>query len=135
MKTNVYFTGRGSGQMPKQGALHQSGSGGGARVTERDAHKVEPRSFAVSPEAVSRYGTAQGTHITGGGGREVANKGQSFVTGPGLMNAGPRPCGAGPGAGRDIQRTGTQGTHGPVAGTPFQASHRGWEYPGPGVRK
>jgi hypothetical protein len=134
MKTNVYFQGYGSGQVPRQGALKQSGSGGGAMVTERSAHKAEPRSFAVSPEAVSRYGTSQGTHITGGGGREVPNKGQSFVTGPGLMNDGPIPCGQGPGAGRSVQPSGGQGQHGPVAGTPFQASHRGWE-PNPGVRK
>jgi hypothetical protein len=126
----VYFQGFGRGSMPPQGTLRQSGSGGGAMVRERPAHKVEPRSFAISPEAVSRYGTSQGTHITGEGGREVPNKGQSFVTGPGLMNAGPRPCGQGPGAGRDVQPHGGQAQHGPVAGTPFQSSHRGWEAPG-----
>jgi hypothetical protein len=104
-------------------------------VVERSAHKVEPRPYAVDVGAVSRYGSAQGTHITGGGGREVKGSlGTSMVTGPGLMNAGPRACGEGPGAGRTVQPSGGQGQHGPVAGTPFQASHRGWE-PNPGVRK
>jgi hypothetical protein len=67
MKT--YFTGRGSGSVPRQGASRQSGSGGGARVVERDAHKVEPRAYAMSPAGVSQYGTAMGNHVSGGGGK------------------------------------------------------------------
>ena len=69
MKSTVYFTGHDSGQVPRQGASRQSGSGGGARVVERDAHKAEPRSYAMSPEGVSQYGTAMGNHVSGGGGK------------------------------------------------------------------
>jgi hypothetical protein len=36
-----YFTGYGSGSVPRQGATRQSGSGGGARVVERNAPKAE----------------------------------------------------------------------------------------------
>jgi hypothetical protein len=125
MKT--YFTGFGSGQVPRQGASRQSGSGGGARVVERDAHKAEPRSYAMSPEGVSQYGTAMGNHVTGGGGRTTQGGVKSMYAGAGLNNVGPTPCGEGPGAGRSVQPSGGQGQHGPVAGTPFQASHRGWE--------
>ena len=58
----------------------------------------------------------------------------SIYAGAGYNNVGPTPCGEGPGAGRSVQPSGGQGQHGPVAGQPFQASHRGWE-PNPGVRK
>jgi hypothetical protein len=126
MKSTVYFTGHGSGATPRQGATRQSGSGGGARVVERNAHKVEPRSFAMSPEGVSQYGTALGNHATEVG-RVLPGGGRSLYAGPGYNNVGPTPCGEGPGAGRTVQPSGGQGQHGPVAGTPFQASHKGWE--------
>jgi hypothetical protein len=133
---NTYFTGYGQGSAPRQGSTKQSGSGGGARVTERSAPKHEPRSFAMSPEGVGQYGTAQGNHVSGidGGGRTVSGGVKSIVTGPGYMCHGPTPTQPGPGGGRDVMPSGGQGQHGPVAGTPFQASHRGWE-PNPGVRK
>jgi hypothetical protein len=67
MKTTTYFTGYGSGQVPRLGATRQSGSGGGARVTERQAHKVEPRAHAMSPASVSQLGGHRGDHATGSG--------------------------------------------------------------------
>jgi hypothetical protein len=133
MKSTVYFTGHGSGQVPRQGTARQSGSGGGARVVERDAHKAEPRAFAMSPAGVSQYGTAMGNHVTGDGGRTTQGGVKSMYAGPGYNNVGPTPCGEGPGAGRSVQPSGGQGQHGPVAGQPFQASRRGWEL-NPGVR-
>ena len=136
MKTTVYFTGHGSGSVTRQGASRQSGSGGGARVVERSAPKVEPRSYAMSPEGVGQYGAAQGNHVSGieGGGKTVQGGVKSIVTGPGYSCHGPTPTVPGVGGGRTVQATGSQAQHGPVAGTPFQASHRGWE-PNPGVRK
>ena len=131
----VYFQGYGSGQVPRQGASRQSGSGGGARVVERSAPKVEPRPYAVSPAAVSQLGPKLGTHVTGEGGKEVRGGAQSLVTGPGLMCHGPTVTVPGVGGGRTLYgQSGTQQQHGEVAGQPFQASHRGWE-PNPGVRK
>jgi len=134
MKTTTYFQGYGSGQVPRQGTARQSGSGGGARVTDRTAHKVEPRAYAANPAAVSQFGGAMGNHAMNTKGPPLKGAAQSLVTGAGLMNDGPRPCGQGPGAGRDVMPSGGQGQHGPAAGQPFQASHRGWE-PNPGVRK
>jgi hypothetical protein len=91
------------------------------------APKAEPRAHAVSVEAVSRYGTAQGNHATDSGGRILPGGGKSLYAGPGLNNVGPTPSTPGPGGGRQVQHCGSQGQHGEVAGTPFQASHRGWE--------
>jgi hypothetical protein len=133
MKT--YFTGYGSGQVPRQGASRQSGSGGGARIVERQAPKVEPRSYAMSPEGVSQYGTAMGNHVTGGGGRTVQGGVKSIVTGPGYMCDGPTVTVPGVGGGRTLYgQSGTQQQHGEAAGRPFEPSMRGWE-PNPGVRK
>jgi hypothetical protein len=135
MKTTTYFQGYGSGSPPSPGATRQSGSGGGARVTERSAPKVEPRPYAMSPAAASQLGGHIGTHVMDGGGKEVRGGAQSLVTGPGLMCHGPTVTQPGPGGGRTLYgQSGTQQQHGEVAGRPFQASHRGWE-PNPAVRK
>jgi hypothetical protein len=137
MKTTTYFTGHGSGSVPRQGATRKSGSGGGARVVERSAHKVEPRAYAMSPEGVSQYGAAQGNHVSGieGGGRTTQGGVKSMYAGPGYNNVGPTPCGEGPGAGRSVQASGGQGQHGPVAGTPFEPSDRGWAPPPGGIHR
>jgi hypothetical protein len=129
MKSTVYFTGHGSGQVPRQGATRQSGSGGGARIVERDAHKVEPRAYAMSPAGASQLGGHIGNHVMESG-KMLPGGGKSLYAGAGYNNVGPTPCGEGPGAGRTVQPHGGQGQHGPVAGTPFQPSHKGWEYPG-----
>jgi hypothetical protein len=132
MKTTTYFRGYGSGSPPRQGATRQSGSGGGAMVTERTAHKVEPRAYAANPAAVSQFGGAMGDHAMNSG-KVLKGAAQTLVTGPGLMNAGPRPCGEGPGAGRDVMASG--GQRGLVRDpTPQQSSHKGWEVP-PGERR
>jgi hypothetical protein len=134
MKTTVYFTGHGSGSVPRQGATHQSGSGGGARVTERSAPKSEPRPYAMSPAAASQLGGHQGNHATESG-KILRGGAQSLVTGPGLMCHGPTPTVPGPGGGRTVQPSGGQGQHGPVAGTPFQPSDRGWAPPPGGIHR
>jgi hypothetical protein len=127
---NTYFRGQSLGG---NSAGRQSGSGGAARVVERTAHKQEPRARAVSPAAVSQMGGHRGDHATESG-KMLPGGGKSLYARPGLNNVGPTPCGEGPGAGRTVMPSGTVGQHGPVAGQPFQASHRGWE-PNPGVRK
>jgi hypothetical protein len=130
-----YFTGYGSGQVPRQGATHQSGSGGGARVIERSAPKAEPRSYAVSPGAVSQLGGQMGNHATDSGGRRLPGGGQSLVGGAGYEAKGPTPSVVGVGGGRTIMPCGSMGQHGPVAGTPFEPSDRGWAPPPGGIHK
>jgi hypothetical protein len=105
----VYFTGRGSGETPRQGASRQSGSGGGARVVERSAPKVEPKAYAMNPAGVSQYGTAQGNHVTGGGGRTVQGGVQSMVGGAGYEAVGPTRSVPGVGGGRTVRMTATGG--------------------------
>ena len=129
----VYFQGFGRGSMPPQGTLRQSGSGGGAMVRERPAPKQEPRSYGMSPEGVAQYGLAQGNHVGGieGGGRQVSGGVRSIVGGPGYEAVGPTRSVPGPGGGRTLYgQCGTVQQYGEVAGKPFQASHKGWEYPG-----
>jgi hypothetical protein len=129
----VYFQGFGSGSVQCQGTTKQSGSGGGARVTERSAPKAEPRSYGMSPEGVSQYGAAHGNHVMDHGGRQVQGGVKSMYAGPGLNNVGPRPTMAGPGGGRTVQHCGSQ--HGLVRDPePQRASSRGWEIP-PGERR
>jgi hypothetical protein len=119
-----YFTGY-------QGGGHRPGGGiASNKVVERSAPKAEPRAHAISVEAVSRYGTAQGNHVMDRGGRELPVPSGKLVHGPGYEAKGPTPTVPGVGGGRTVQHCGSQSQHGPVAGTPFQASHRGWEYPG-----
>src|SRR5262249_33797598 len=108
--------GHGSGSVPTQGATRQSGRGGGAKVTERDAYKAEPRSYAANVGGVSQLGGHVGTHVTGGGGREVHGAAEALVDGPGYAAKGPRPCVVGVGGGRDVHHCGTQAMHGPAAG-------------------
>jgi hypothetical protein len=129
----TYFTGFGSGQVPRQGASRQSGSGAGARIVERSAPKVEPRSYGMSPAGVSQYGTAMGNHVSGGGGGTVQGGVQSMVGGPGYEAKGPTPSVPGVGGGRTVQHCGSQ--HGLVRDPePQRSSHAGWEIP-PGERR
>jgi hypothetical protein len=133
MKT--YFTGFGSGQVPRQGTARQSGSGGGARVVERSAPKVEPRAFAMSPAGVSQYGTAQGNHATDSGGRTLKGAVTSIVGGAGYEAKGPTPTVPGVGGGRTVMHCGSQNQHGEVAGRPFEPSDRGWAPPPGGIHR
>jgi hypothetical protein len=127
----VYFQGYGRGSMPPQGTLRQSGSGGGAKVRERPAPKQEPRSYGMNVEGVAQYGNAQGNHVTGDGGKTVQGGVRSIVGGAGYEAVGPTKSVPGPGGGRTLYgQCGTVHQYGEVAGTPFQPSHKGWEYPG-----
>jgi hypothetical protein len=122
-----YFTGY-------SGGGHRPGGGMGSnKVVERSAPKQEPRAHAMSVEAVSRYGTAQGTHVMDRGGRELPMPSRTLVEGPGYEAKGPTPTVPGVGGGRTVQHCGSQSQHGPVAGTPFEPSDRGWAPPPGGI--
>jgi hypothetical protein len=99
----VYFQGYGSGQVPRQGTARQSGSGGGARFTERSAPKAEPRPYAMSPAAVSQMGGHRGDHATDSGGKILPGGGKSLVGGAGYEAKGPTPTVPGVGGGRTVQ--------------------------------
>jgi hypothetical protein len=86
----------------------QSGSGGGARVSNTEFRKREPIPNKVSVGATSRIGG-------------VVGPGSDFkplYDGRGYQSpVGPRPQVAGPGGGREVMRSGSQGTYGtPTAG-------------------
>jgi hypothetical protein len=98
------------------------GNAGGAYFSNKVVHssnpKVEPTARAVPPAAAAHLGTALGNHATGDGYHGVLKgAGVPLYSGPGYEAKGPRPCGVGPGAGRDVHSTGAQGQHGAVAGT------------------
>jgi hypothetical protein len=135
MKTTVYFSGHGSGQVPRQGSARQSGSGGGARVVERSAPKAEPRAYGMNPAGVSQYGLAHGNHATDSGGRTTQGGVQSIVGGAGYEAVGPTRSVPGPGGGRTVMPCGSMGQHGPVAGTPFEPSDKGWAPPPGGIHR
>ena len=81
-------------------------SGGGRTPVHASAPKVEPKARAMSPGAVSQLGA----HV----GRQRAV--EPLVAGPGYKPpVGPTQSGVGPGAGRTVHRSGSQGQQGPVA--------------------
>src|SRR6516164_5210007 len=105
-------------QMRKMG----TGSGGGygsRNVKHVTAPKVEPRSHRVREPAAAQIGGNYGDHVTRGGstgwrpGSIYGGAGYSNPVGPTNMAL------SGPGAGREILRSGGQGTHGaPASGNP-----------------
>jgi hypothetical protein len=129
---NTYFRGQ---SMGGNSAGRQSGSGGAARVVERSAPKVEPKAMAVDVAALSRYGTAQGTHVMDRGGKELPVPSGQLMHGPGYEAKGPTPSVPGVGGGRTVQHCGSQSQHGPVAGRPFEPSDRGWAPPPGGIHR
>jgi len=74
----------------KQGRADKSG---------RESWKREPNPKAVHETAVAELG------------RAVQYKKEDFYGGRGYKGSSPRPASAGPGGGRTIHRSGTQGRH------------------------
>jgi hypothetical protein len=104
-------------------AKNNSGRSGGG-ITSRNNKAVGVRTGAVakasSPAGVSQIGSAMGNHSSGPGSKTL----RGGVVG---MYGGPSPIsvvlgnqkaldigGGGPGTGRTVMRSGTQGTQGPV---------------------
>lgn len=65
----------------------------------RESWKREPNPKAVHETAVSELG------------RSLQYRKEDFYGGKGLTHPGPKPAAAGPGGGRTIHRSGTQGRH------------------------
>jgi hypothetical protein len=96
---------------------HKPGGGLHSRVVKHSTNpKVEPRAYARNPGAVGQYGAIQGSHVTRG--RDSPYRGEPDPT---MRRGYNNPVGptnmalSGPGAGREVMRSGGQGTHGPVA--------------------
>src|SRR6516165_12647528 len=96
--------------------MAMKGSGGGGYGSRNVKHvtgpKVEPRSHRVREPGVAQIGGNYGDHVTRGGstgwrpGSIYGGAGYSNPVGPTNMAL------SGPGAGREILRSGGQGTHG-----------------------
>jgi hypothetical protein len=97
----------------KQSGGQQSGSGGGARCSHVSAPKREPIAHAVSPGRTSTIGQSV-----------FFNKGPIY-SGPGNYVAPVGPSthmGQGPGANREVMRSGSQGQYGSAAGGTARSS-------------
>jgi hypothetical protein len=89
-------------------------------VKHSTAPKSEPRAYARNPGAAGQYGQLQGSHVTRGdesGYRgepdPLTRRGYNNPVGPTSMAL------SGPGAGREVMRSGGQGCHGtPAQGNP-----------------
>jgi len=102
-------------------------SGGGLTsnklVTKREATREAPRVRRANPAAVADIGSMKGNHAEN---RDLPYKARALRDGNGfqpvpLGNAKATDVGAGgPGKGRTVHRSGSQGQHGPVAGQPKQ---------------
>jgi hypothetical protein len=92
-----------------------AGGLGSRQVVERYAPKVEPKARAANPGGAGQIGTALGNHAQRSG-KVLPGGGVSLLGGAGYEAKGPRPCGEGPGAGRNVHSSGSQAQHGPGAG-------------------
>ena len=105
----------------------RSKSGGGIRAkvvgNKREATRERPRVRGANVTAVVQTGLVVGTHATGRGDfplkREPLHRGPNFQSGVKFGNELATNVGAGgPGAGREILRSGSQCLHGKPVGTP-----------------
>jgi hypothetical protein len=96
-------------------------------VRHSTAPKVEPRAHAKNPGGVSQFGEAIGNKITHVAGN-TPYRGDPINAGRGYQNpvAPTNMALSGPGAGREVMRSGGQGTHGATnPGMPGLPSTRG----------
>jgi hypothetical protein len=98
---------------------HKPGGGLHSRnVRHSTAPKVEPRPHAHNPATVAQYGALVGNHATHQG-KSTPYRGEPDFTRKGYSpHVGPTSfSNVGPGGGRTIYKTGTQGQQGQVAGS------------------
>jgi hypothetical protein len=96
---------------------HRPGGGLHSRVVKHSSNpKVEPRPHARNPGAAGQYGQMQGSHVTRG--EESSYRGEPDPTMRRGYNAPVGPTNmalSGPGAGREVMRSGSQSTWGNAA--------------------
>jgi hypothetical protein len=102
----------------KQSGHKPAGGIGSNKVTHKFVPKVEPLSKRVNPAAADQLGRSLGNQAMEPGGKMLKGAGQPVYGGPGYSTPkGPTPqTKAGPGSGRTIHHSGSQGIHGGVAG-------------------
>jgi hypothetical protein len=125
------------------GSRGRATSGGGSTSNKLTKPSIKTGNPAkgVNPGHVSYTGSKLGNHATNSGGKKLENFTPHNTNPP--TNAG-APLGnevalrasgakAGPGADRQVMRSGTQGTHGPAnSGNPMKPSADIWSsFPGP----
>ena len=106
--------------MAKSSQGKQSGSGGGARSRQTPVRVGPPATKVISPSAAANLGQAKGDHVMGKG--TVQRPSDPLVQGTrGQVASGNTKAlavGRGaPGADRTVYRSGSQGQHGPAAGS------------------
>jgi hypothetical protein len=113
------------------------GSGGGYLMNKHKdvrAPKNEPRSKGVNPGGAAQLGAAQGSHVRDRR-RESSYRGEPLYGGGAYATPrGPtNNMVSGPGGGREVMRSGSQGTHGsPARGNPPPS---GELFPGWGAKR
>jgi hypothetical protein len=124
----------GSGNAPTSARArgNQPGGGLGSRVINPQGQRLGQPAKGVGPGGVSQLGEAIGNHITDRRGTS-GYKGDPMYTGPGPVNSA-QPLGnqlatnvgkGGPGAGREVMRSGSQGQQGSAApGSPRPEASR-----------
>lgn len=81
---------------------------GKASVSGPADRKVEPQGKYINPGAVSRLGTKMGNHADN---KDMTLRPTPWSSGPTVKGSSPRYAGQGPGAGRTIRPSGSQGKH------------------------
>jgi hypothetical protein len=105
---------------PKAGPTHQSGTGGGANYSQPPIRTGTPTTKKTSIDAVGNIGRSVGDHTTERGTVKRPNEPLSVdVKAPVRMgNDLAQSLGVGVGVGYVVHRSGSQGQHGAVAGSP-----------------
>jgi hypothetical protein len=75
------------------------------------AYKTHPVPHAMSPRGVSQYGYATGGQLKGEGRHTSVNTALPVGDGKGYAGPNPSPQRPGPGGGRTVHRSGSQGRH------------------------
>jgi hypothetical protein len=120
----ISTTNRGKWKKAKGNGNRKAGGGIGSRVNVEKPVRVGDRAKVVNPRSVSQIGQSLGNKATDSGGKTVRNPTETFyggrepAGGPGGVELGNSRAlnvgGGGPGAGREVMRSGSQCTTGPV---------------------
>jgi hypothetical protein len=84
---------------------------GRADKTTTDHKVAHPTTHDMSPRGVSQYGYATGSRLTSTGHYTTENSALPIKQGRGYEGPTPPAQGVGPGGGRTVHKSGTQGRH------------------------
>jgi hypothetical protein len=102
------------------------GGGPGSKVNKSVGNIPGKPAQKISPGGVGQLGSMQGDHVSDGPRTTTNYRGDKMVAGdlvrpgqPRMGNEDAFTTKAGPGGSREVMKSGSQGQHGPVAGTPW----------------